>query len=165
MAIQAEKSSPDICQVMYNSADEKVSLAEVLHRHWHVSSSRVRKIYRFLTRSRSEQPSSATPVAVSGELRQGDRVRVRSAGDINRTLDYQGVTKGCKFLSQMARYCDQEFEVAGTVEKFFDEANCRTLKCKNLILLQGVHCDGTCVGGCDRKCFLFWRTEWLEKVS
>ena len=90
-------------------------------------------------------------------------MRVRSLDEIKRTLDRRGFAKGCKFMDQMAAYCDQEFRVAGKIEKFFDEARCRTLTCKNLLLLEGVHCDGECVGGCHRKCFLFWRAEWLEK--
>jgi hypothetical protein len=33
------------------------------------------------------------------------------------------------------------------------------------VLLDGVMCDGTEHGGCDRSCFLFWREEWLKRVT
>jgi hypothetical protein len=42
------------------------------------------------------------------------------------------------------------------------------LKCRNIVLLENVYCDGSGhpdTRGCDRMCFFFWRTEWLERVG
>jgi hypothetical protein len=101
-------------------------------------------------------------------LAAGDRVRVRSGEEIGRTLDRWGRCGGCKFQEPMYRYCGREFRVAKRVTRFFDEARQRMLRCKNIVLLEGVYCDGSgdpATIGCDRMCFFFWRTEWLERVG
>jgi hypothetical protein len=68
----------------------------------------------------------------------------------------------------MYEYCGKELRVAKVVNRFFDEARWRMLKAGNMVLLEGVHCDGSSISdtqGCDRMCFYFWRTEWLEKIE
>jgi hypothetical protein len=110
-------------------------------------------------------PSSALPAP---ELREGDWVRVRSAEEIRKTLDSTGSYRGCGFGSGMFQYCDREFQVVRVVGRFFDEGRGRMLKSRNMVLLDGIHCDGASSPdtlGCDRMCFYFWRTEWLEKVD
>ena len=107
-------------------------------------------------------------VGSRGDLVSGDSVRVRSLDDIRRTLDARGCCQGCKFLEPMARYCGQESRVLKRVECFYDEAQARMLRCKRIVLLEGVHCDGSGhpdTLGCDRMCFFFWRTEWLERLE
>jgi hypothetical protein len=106
-------------------------------------------------------------VAEPLEVEAGDLVRVRSAGEIQAMLDGSGSYQGCGFGSGMYRHCGQEFRVARVVTRFFDEARFRMLRARNLVILEGVHCDGSSIPdttGCDRMCFYFWRTEWLEKV-
>lgn len=101
-------------------------------------------------------------------LRVGDLVRVRAAEAIRSTLDGNGSLKGCAFGVGMYRYCGKEFRVVRIVERFFDEGRWRMLKARNLVLLEGVYCDGQDLAdtkGCDRMCFFFWRTEWLELVE
>jgi len=165
MDARAEQTSEQACQVMTNTVQGNESLVELLRRRTLVFLRRVMKIYRNWTRPRTDEAAAAAAASRVTEIVKGDLVRVRSMEDIEPTLDYRGFTKGCKFMDQMAEFCDQKFRVAGKVEKFFDEARCRTLKCKNLVVLDGVHCNGESVGGCDRKCFLFWRAEWLEKIG
>ena len=102
------------------------------------------------------------------DLQVGDLVRVRSHEEIRGTLDSRGCCRGCYFMKPMARYCGQEFRVIRRVEHFFDEVRGRMLRCKNIVFLDGVQCDGTGnpkTMGCDRACFVFWRTEWLEKLD
>ena len=101
-------------------------------------------------------------------LRPGSRVRVRSREEIERTLDRRRRYHGCPFAEPMFQYCGQEFRVFKCVDRFFDEAQWRLLKCRNVVLLEGVLCDGSGYPdsqGCDRSCFYFWRTEWLEPVD
>lgn len=108
----------------------------------------------------------AAPMAT--ELAAGDTVRVRSREEIDRTLDAKGCRGGCKFLEPMARYCGQEMRVLRRLEHFYDEAKGRLLRCKNVVLLEGAHCDGMGhpdTRGCDRMCYFFWRTEWLERIK
>lgn len=109
-------------------------------------------------------PASAEPPVLSA----GDRVRVRSSDEIRRTLDASGSVKGCAFGAGMYQYCGRELRVARVVHHFFDEARFRMLRARSMVLLEGVHCDGSGLPdtrGCDRMCFYFWRTEWLEKLE
>jgi hypothetical protein len=98
----------------------------------------------------------------------GDRVRVRSAEEIRSSLDESGCFRGCGFGTGMYQYCGKEFRVAKVVNRFFDEARFRMLRARNMVLLAGVHCDGSSLAdtrGCDRMCFYFWRTEWLDRID
>jgi hypothetical protein len=113
-------------------------------------------------------PGPAPTALPAPNLRPGDRVRVRSAEYIRSTLDQSGYLKGCGFGLGQYQYCGKDFRVIRRVDNFFDEARARMLKGRNLVLLDGVHCDGSSsrwTNGCDRMCFYFWRTEWLEKIE
>jgi len=158
--MSADNSSGQVCQVMTNTVQGKESITDFLRRRILVFLRRVMKIYRNWTKPSLDAMAAMEVV----KIEKGDLVRVRHLEKIESTLDYRGFTKGCMFMDQMAQFCDQTFRVAGNVEKFFDEARCRTLKCRDLVVLDGVHCNGESVGGCDRKCFLFWRAEWLDKI-
>jgi hypothetical protein len=94
-------------------------------------------------------------------------VRVRPWIEIARTLDRHSRCNGCAFLEPMRAFCGREFRVVRCVERFFDEQRWRMLKVRNIVLLDGVHCDGSGhpdTAGCDRMCLYFWRTEWLERA-
>lgn len=127
-----------------------------------------RELARFGPRP-AAAPAPAPAVAwPAPELKEGDRVRVRSAEYIRGTLDENGSLKGCGFGLGQYQYCGREFRVIRVVEHFFDEARSRMLKARHMVLLEGVHCDGSGVKwtlGCQRMCFYFWRTEWLEKLD
>ncbi len=104
----------------------------------------------------------------AAQLRTGDLVRVRPAEEIRRTLDARGGVKGCSFGTGMYQYCGRELRVARTVHRFFDEARFRMLRARDMVILEGIHCDGSDLAdtrGCDRMCAYFWRTEWLERVE
>jgi hypothetical protein len=130
----------------------------------------VRKIMRLVSRLiRRPSGSLAAPAPLAAlELEPGDVVRVRSADFINRSLDENGRYRGCAFALGMYQYCGQELRVIKVVKRFFDEAQSRWLQARNMVLLEGAFCDGsslTNTRGCDRMCFYFWRTEWLEKIE
>ena len=102
------------------------------------------------------------------DLQAGDLVHVRPAEFIRSTLDEEGRFRGCAFALGMYQYCGKELRVAKVVNRFFDEARSHMLKVRNMVLLEGVLCDGSSSSftkGCDRMCFYFWRTEWLEKIE
>jgi hypothetical protein len=66
----------------------------------------------------------------------------------------------------MSPYCDSVHRVHKVMERFVDERELRVKKCKGLVLLDGVLCQGTTsFGRCDRSCYVFWREEWLEKIE
>jgi hypothetical protein len=99
-------------------------------------------------------------------LRSGDRVKVRSKEEIQTTLNRWNQLKGCSFMEEMWPYCGTTQRVLKMVEKFLDERDYLKKKCRGIIILEGVMCQGTKdFGLCDRSCFFFWREEWLEKAQ
>ena len=99
-------------------------------------------------------------------LKPGDFVRVRPRQEIRDTLDNWNQLEGCSFMEEMWPYCDTIQRVFKHVDKFLDERDYLLKRCKGIVLLEGVICEGTKdFGDCDRSCFYFWREEWLEKVD
>ncbi|HET9554975.1 MAG TPA: hypothetical protein VFP50_18560 [Anaeromyxobacteraceae bacterium] len=113
-------------------------------------------------------PQAALPALPAADVEAGDRVRVRPRAEIEATLDAGGALCGCFFAPQMFAWCGREVTVAARVHRFFDERRWRMLRARNMVLLEGVLCDGRPFGdieGCDRRCYYFWRTEWLERAA
>lgn len=100
------------------------------------------------------------------DLKVGDRVEVRSAKEIFATLDRSGKLKGLRFTHEMTRFCGRRFRVFKKLDKIILEATGELRKIRTpTYLLNGVFCDGSDHGNCDRSCFCFWRDEWLKKVT
>jgi hypothetical protein len=115
---------------------------------------------------RSTRPSAPATSATIVSLKAGDLVRVRSREEIEVTLNHWRQLKGCSFMPEMWQYCDTIQQVLRPMERFVDERDLRVKKCKGIILLVGLNCQGTAeFGRCDRSCFYFWREEWLEKID
>jgi hypothetical protein len=119
--------------------------------------------------SKAQQPSAYSAQAHTKNrtpLKAGDVVRVRSAEEIQSTLDRFKELKGCAFLEYMWQYCGTTQRVLKPVERFLDERDYKVKKARGIVLLENVICQGTPVfGRCDRACHLFWREEWLEKID
>jgi len=135
---------------------------------------RLQRLYHAVLRGRPTGPPGQTPSLAdtarqaAAPLAPGDRVRVRALQEITQTLDDSGRCHGCAFLAPMGGFCGREFRVLRRVERFFDERRWRMLRCQNVVLLERVHCDGSghpATRGCDRMCYFFWRTEWLEHAG
>ena len=102
----------------------------------------------------------------SEKLNAGDWVHVRSWEEIQSMLDPFKETRGCAFLEDMRKYCGTKQRVLKSMERFLDERDYKVKKARGVILLDNVICNGTpTFGKCDRCCFLFWREEWLEKIT
>jgi len=114
---------------------------------------------------RAAAAARAAPV-VDETLQAGDLVRVRSREQIQATLDRWNRLKGCDIMEEMWQYCGTTQRVLKRVERFLDERDYRIKRCKGIVLLDGLTCEGTVdYGPCDRCCYYFWREEWLEKVG
>jgi hypothetical protein len=99
-------------------------------------------------------------------MKAGDVVRVRAKKEIQETLDRWNQLQGCAFMEEMWPYCETTQKVLKRVERFLDERDYLVKKCKGIVLLENVSCQGTKdFGQCDRSCFYFWREEWLEKIE
>ena len=121
----------------------------------------------FLTlTSRNTKPSTMDAIATTKSLKAGDWVRVRSQEEIKASLNPWGILKGCMFMPEMLPYCGTSQRVFKRLERFVDERDYHVKKSQGVILLEGLHCQGTSdYGRCDRSCFYFWREEWLEKIE
>jgi len=98
-------------------------------------------------------------------IEPGDKVRVRAKGEIRYLLDDHGKYKGCRFIDEMYNHCGKTYPVIKLVESFYDEAKRMMCKCNNTVILEGVVCSGRqrlYSVSCDRQCFFFWHTAWLE---
>lgn len=99
-------------------------------------------------------------------LRAGDLVEVRSLDEIMQSLDEQGALRGLPFMPEMVRHCGRRFRVFNEVTKIcetIDKTGYRQLS--GTVSLRGLHCDGAFHGGCEARCLMFWREEWLKPVA
>src|SRR5438105_7089844 len=99
-------------------------------------------------------------------LRAGDWVEVRSAAEILATLDKRGRLDALPFMPEMLQYCGKRFRVIKTAHKTCDTIG--TYKGRsmvNAVHLEGLRCDGEAHGGCQARCLLFWKEQWLKPVT
>jgi hypothetical protein len=99
-------------------------------------------------------------------LKAGEQVRVRSREEIEATLEDGNELGGCLFMPEMWTYCNTTQRVLQPMETYLDERDYQVKRCKGVVLLNGLICQGTeSLGPCDRACFYFWREEWLERID
>jgi hypothetical protein len=103
-------------------------------------------------------------------MRSGSWVEVRTPGEIAGTLDAGGALDGLPFMAEMLEFCGRRFRVARRVEKTcveFPGGKYPILEFRNndVVLLEGLRCSGAEHGGCQRGCYLFWKTAWVREVA
>ena len=128
----------------------------------------LKQAYNISVRWRGGSPEqvAAKDLSPTSPFKAGDRIRVRTRQEIDSTLDPFKELKGCAFLPEMYQYCGTEQRVLKSMQRFMDERDYKLKKVRGVILLENVICNGTpAFGPCDRCCFLFWREEWLEKIT
>jgi hypothetical protein len=100
------------------------------------------------------------------KLRAGDWVEVRSAREIAATLDEHGALEALPFMPEMQRHCGQRFRVYKRAHKSCDTIHkTGNRRMNRAVHLVGLRCDGSAHGGCQAGCLLFWKEEWLRRVS
>ncbi len=136
------------------------------HRVKRILKRRIRYIKNLLRDIFRARPAVGSVETAAGSLRKGDLVRVCAREDIEATLSRWNATKGCVFMEEMWEYCGTTQKVLKRVERFLDERDLRVKKCRGIVILEGVQCQGTVdFGPCDRTCHFFWREEWLSKIE
>jgi hypothetical protein len=99
-------------------------------------------------------------------FRAGDLVEVRSKEEILRMLTPDGRLQRLPFMPEMLKYCGRRFRVANVAHKTCDTATLLMgRRMRNTVFLEDLRCDGSAHGGCEARCLLFWRTEWLKPVD
>jgi len=97
-------------------------------------------------------------------LEPGEFVEVRSEKEILSTLN-GAKYRGLSFMPEMLKFCGKKYKVLKRVEKYIVEGKqTRSIRPKNTVILDGVFCDGSWHGGCDRTCYCLWREKWLKRI-
>lgn len=103
---------------------------------------------------------------MSNSLVVGDWVEVRSAAEILATLDDRGTLEALPFMPEMLAFIGKRFPVLKRIHKTCDTIDKTGLRrMKQTVALAGVRCDGGAHGGCQAGCMIFWKEQWLKKVS
>ena len=113
-------------------------------------------------------PLSYSPRAVDvpGHERffRGDRIRVRSAFGILRTLDGDATCDGVLFMPEMLDMLGQEATVHRRAERTCVEGH-GFRRMRDAVFLEGRRCDGSAHDGCQRDCLVFWHEAWLQPLD
>jgi hypothetical protein len=109
------------------------------------------------------------PIAAVG-LRVGGWVRVRSREEILATLDDDGRVDGLPFMPEMLDFVGRSFPVSAVAHRTCDTVKTSgtsgtTRRMERAVHLGDLRCDGTAHGGCQARCLLYWKEDWLEPVS
>jgi hypothetical protein len=109
----------------------------------------------------SIDPSKITSIL---NLQPDEIVEVRSEKEIISTLEgskYDGLS----FMPEMLKHCGKQFKVLKRINRYIIEGKkSKCIRPKNTVILEGVFCDGSWHGGCDRTCYYLWREKWLKRV-
>jgi hypothetical protein len=121
-----------------------------------------------LRASRPLPPSSEpSEIHQANGIVPGSTVRVRSAGEIAKTLDASGKLRGLWFDREMLPYCGTTATVKTQVKRFVDEKTGAMVELKtDCFILDGVVCKGHVSEGrwfCCRAIYPWWRGAWLER--
>ncbi|WP_228521830.1 hypothetical protein [Nocardioides islandensis] len=96
----------------------------------------------------------------------GDVVQVRPPEEILSGLDDRGERESMPFMPEMLKFAGRRFVVESISHKTCDTVNWTGIrKVENTVHLSGVRCDGSAHGGCQAGCLIFWKTDWLTRVS
>jgi hypothetical protein len=101
------------------------------------------------------------------KIRTGDLIKVRHEAFIKNLLGPEDKYKGCPFMPEMFEYCGKTYEVLKEIDFFYDEIKKKLCRCRDVVILKGVICDGKKrmdPRRCDLNCFFFWHKAWLEKL-
>jgi hypothetical protein len=106
-----------------------------------------------------------TPREATG-LQAGDRVRIKTKREIERTLDARNRNHGLSFDAEMLRYCGQETRVLQRVARIIDERTGRMRFITNdCLILDGAICTAQYHLACPRSIYPYWREQWLTKLE
>lgn len=102
------------------------------------------------------------------DLKVGDNVKIKSLGDILRTLDFNERNRGLRFTKELVPYCGKTSKVIKIVKNIVNEVNGEMIHFSNkCIILENVICTGEVSDKrlfCPKSCYPYWREVWLEKI-
>lgn len=113
-----------------------------------------------------KQKNIKNPDHAAIRLKPGDLVKIKSKVEILKTLNGWKQFEGCRFIDEMIQYCGTKGKVFKIVQHILDEREMKIKKCKNVVILEGVVCNGAWpFRECDRSCYFLWKEAWLTKIK
>jgi len=99
-------------------------------------------------------------------LKVGELVQVRSAEEIRATLDENGELAGLPFMPEMLAFCGRRLTVHKVAHKSCDNITRTGMRrMTDAVHLTESRCDGSAHGGCENRCSLYWKEQWLKRVD
>jgi hypothetical protein len=101
-------------------------------------------------------------------LRRGDLVEVKAPEEILETLDSEGTLARLPFMPEMLEYCGRRFRVYRRVVKTCSYGVSSTMRAfpdDDVVILEGMRCDGAAHDGCQKACTIYWKEGWLRNVN
>jgi hypothetical protein len=93
-------------------------------------------------------------------------VEVRSEAEILATLDDDGRLDALPFMPEMLQFVGRRFTVDKVAHKLCDTMSATGMrKMHNAVHLTDVRCDGGAHGGCQTACLIYWKEDWLKRVT
>src|SRR5262249_5089117 len=100
------------------------------------------------------------------DLKVGDWVMVRSADEIQATLDANARFEEVPFMPQMLQRCGRKFQVRKRAHKLCDTAfGTGGREMTDAVFLNDTRCDGDNYGGCELRCTIIWKEAWLRRAD
>ena len=95
--------------------------------------------------------------------RAGDVVEVRSQAEILATLGPDATLDGLPVMPEMLPHCGSRFTVQTRADTTCFYGSPRDMD--STVHLSGLRCDGSGHGGCQARCLVYWKEEWLRLVE
>lgn len=98
-------------------------------------------------------------------LRRGEEVEIKGLAEIRATLDERGTVGGIPFMAEMFRFAGGRARVWRRADRICVEGTSTMRRLRDVVLLEGLRCDGSAHGGCQRACLLLWSEAWLRRPA
>jgi hypothetical protein len=111
---------------------------------------------------KDSNPSYPTQKNQIHTFRRSEWAEVRGLEEIKSTLDAEGKLDGLPFMPEMAKYCGKIFSVSHRADRVFLDRLYYVAQLKDTVFLENIRCDGQAHDGCQMRCQLFWKEQWLK---
>jgi hypothetical protein len=97
-------------------------------------------------------------------MKIGTIVQVKRESEILATLDEHGTLGGLPFTCEMREFCGRTYKVH-TILNRIHISGVGVRGIDDVVILEGVRCNGAAHGGCGRACYLLFRGVWLNVLE
>jgi hypothetical protein len=105
------------------------------------------------------------PRAHRRHFRKDDVVEILSETEIRGSLDGQETLRSLPFMPEMAKFCGRRCRVLNRLDKVYLDGHRRMGYLPDVVMLEGIRCDGSAHAGCQMGCFALWKEAWLKPAQ